>query len=182
MVPLADGTRAAMNIRVGLSLNALLVVALVGCGGSSAHESSAAKVSTVPIQSRCSSWFGGGVAVAMCSKDSQVLTIRLDRRNARYGSTVRIAQAMGAALHDGESLTLGPTPHGAELLVRVDFRSRRRQATALFDVPPAAGPQHFELRVAAHGDDIDAAELEGPSGRTLTPERIYVPALGLFGS
>jgi hypothetical protein len=167
-----------MNIRFGLLLNALLVVGLVGCGGSSAHEKAAAKVSTVPIQSRCSSWFGGGVAVAMCSdKGSEVLTVRLDRRDARYGSTVRTAQAMGAALRDGESFTIGPTPHGAELLVRVDFRSRRRQATALFDVPPATGPQHLELRVVAHGDDIDAAQLDRPSGRTLDAERIYVPAL-----
>jgi hypothetical protein len=172
------GNLAAMNIRLGLPLSVLLVAVLVGCGRSSAHRHSAVKVSTVPIQSRCSGWFGGGVAVAMCSDmGSEVLTITLDRRGARHGSTVGIAQAMGPALRDGEGFTISPTLHGAELLVRIDFRSRRRQATALFDVPPATGPRHFELRVVAHGDDIEAAQLEPRSGRTLDPERIYVPAL-----
>jgi hypothetical protein len=176
LVPM--GNRAAMNIRFGLPLSVLLVALLVGCGRSSAHQHSAVKVSTVPIPARCSSYFGGGVAVAMCSDEgSEVLTITLDRRGARHGSTVGIAQAMGPALRDGEGFTIGPTPHGAELLVRVDFGSRRRQATALFRVPRTTAPQHLELRVVAHGDDIDGAWLEPASGRELEPERIYAPSL-----
>jgi len=166
-----------MNIRC-LPLTALLVGALVGCGRSSAHHGRAAKVSTVPIESTCSSYFGGGVSVAMCSAPGpEPLSIHLDRRGVRSGSAPGIAQAMGSALRNGEGFTISPTPYVAELLVRVDFGSTRRQATALFHVPPTTASQHFELRVAAHGDDIDAAWLERASGGELDPERIYAPSL-----
>lgn len=169
-----------MNIRFGLPLSTLVTAVLVGCGGSPAPQGPAVKVSTIPIKSRCSSWFGGGVAVAMCADPHvgfEALTIRLDQRRARYGSTVGIAQAMGQPLRDGEGFTIGPTPHRTELLIRVDFGSRRRAATALFHMPQTTAAQRLKLRVVAHEEEIDSVWLETGSGQELDPARIYAPSL-----
>jgi hypothetical protein len=161
--------------RFALPLSAFVVAALVGCGESSTQQNAATKISTIPFDSSCSSWFGGGVAVAMCSDHgSQPLTIKLDRPG-RSGSAPRIAQAMGSALRDGEGFEIGPTPSGAELLARVDVGSRQRVGTALFHVPPATHSQHLQLQLVAHGADVDA-QLRLASGQKLEAKRIYLPA------
>jgi hypothetical protein len=97
----------------------------VSAGSAVAALSSSPPVSTVPPKSSCSSYFGGGVAVAMCSNEaaqgSRPLTITLHRPGARSGSAPGIAQAMGDALRDGERFEIGPTLDGADLLARFDI-------------------------------------------------------------
>src|SRR6266542_4897150 len=105
-----------------LPLAAVCAAFVIGCGSTTRQASSSPPVSTVPPKSSCSSYLGGGVAVAMCSnkvvQGSQPLSITLHGPGARSGSAPGIAQAMGDALRDGERFEIGPTPDGAELLAR----------------------------------------------------------------
>jgi NAD(P)-dependent dehydrogenase (short-subunit alcohol dehydrogenase family) len=91
-----------------LMLIQALVALLAGCGS----PGSSVSVSTVPPESRCRSYFGAGVAVAMCSnkiaQGAAPLTIALHQGPPRSGSAPGIAQAMGNPLRDGERFEIVP--------------------------------------------------------------------------
>jgi len=161
-----------------LPLVAVSAAFVVGCG-STTPQASSPPVSTVPPKSSCSSYFGGGVAVAMCSnkvaQGSQPLTITLRGPGARSGSAPGIAQAMGDAIGDGERFEIGPTPDGAELLARFEIPPRRALASAVFRIPASAKSQEVEAEVSVHGDDVDT-HLRLGSGQRLPAVYIYVPA------
>jgi hypothetical protein len=169
-----------MRLLLCLSLSVLLLAALPACGSTSKRGGSSMprspNVSKVELlRSTCSSYFGGGVAVALCSDDgSQPLTITLHQEGARYGSSPVAAQAMGSPLHDGERFEIGPTLRGAELLARLDFGSAERLATGLFKLPPSTAGQRVRLHIGVDDDHVNA-ELRLSSGRRVRAARIYVP-------
>jgi hypothetical protein len=172
----AEDFRAAVK-RTFLPLVVAWAAVVAGCGSTS--RTSSPPVSHVPPKGTCSSYLGGGVAVAMCSnkiaQGAQPLTITLPQEAARTGSAPGIAQAIGNALRDGERFEIGSTPDGAELLARFDLSPRQMLATGVFHIPANAKNQEIEAKISVQGDDVDT-HLRLGTGQNLPAAYIYVPA------
>jgi hypothetical protein len=171
----AEARNAVMRRSLRLILALGCVAAAAGCGSTTSTELST-HVSRVPPRSTCTSYFGGGVAIALCARDApQALTVTLHQNGTRVGSAPGVGQVMGEPLRDGDKFDIGALQNGGELLVRFRVRSRRALATALYRIPPLKKPQHVTVRVQPKGADVDA-ELQLSAGKILTPAHLFIPA------
>lgn len=169
---------------VFLVLNALvLVTGLVACGGSASSptRSGSAELrnpSVWPIpNSECTSLFGGGVAAAMCKEDAKKsFTIALTQPQARYGSAIGMAQAMGVPLHDGDRFRVSPIPADTELLIRIDIGSRERVGTARFKLPAGTTERSGRLYVSVGSNEV-TSKIQLDPGPSITADTVYVPRI-----
>jgi hypothetical protein len=100
--------------------------------------------------------------------------IALEQPEARHGSAIGVAQAMGRQLHDGDEFEVSATPANTELLVRIDIGSRERLGTALFRLPAGATQRHVRLDVRVTNSQV-TSKIDLDPGPSITAETVYVP-------
>jgi hypothetical protein len=113
----------------------------------------------------------------MCKEDAKKsFTIALTQPQARYGSAIGMAQAMGVPLHDGDRFRVSPIPADTELLIRIDIGSRERVGTARFKLPAGTTERSGRLYVSVGSNEV-TSKIQLDPGPSITADTVYVPRI-----